>query len=231
MFFDGRPPADFPAPPTPDEVAGQFSGPLLTLAPQAAVEETDIATETEKHNDVLVMEAALISYQYWRNPDDRSDPANLAEIDDQLRAELDREPPWSMPEWLVAARERRRYPVIWQAVRTTHMLDDAAAHHHSPEQILAEHVDYIVMNIFRGERMRGPIPGELIDPANVAHIRRGVPVVVDGQPLDGFALDTDPHVYGLGARVGESVLTTAISRDYLDELDLSFVTRTPSQQA
>jgi hypothetical protein len=224
MFIDrSRSAADMPDPATPDEVASWFAVPLMTLAPQPTIEETSVALSSETGNGRPVLEAAALSYTLWRNPADRDDPLNLLELSPQMRASLDVEPVAPLPQWMIDAVGRIRYPSLWEAVRTTHLSDRSTFH--TAESTLVEHVNYILMNNFREERMRGDFPGELDGRVTEKSIEHGVPISVDGTELPGMRIDTDPHVLGLALDLGHSILTVAIAREHLPLLTLAFVTR------
>ncbi|WP_125612709.1 hypothetical protein [Specibacter cremeus] len=224
MFLDrSKRPGDIPPPATPDEVAAGFAVPLLTLVDQDSVEEASAGKGWETGNGHPVMEVASLSYTLWRNPADLDDPVNLAELPDEVRATLDTEPPWPLPPWIVQWRARMRYPLLWEAVRTTHISDGSTWR--TPELALVDHVNYIVMNIFRDERVRGEFPGDLFDPVTEACIEHGVPIVIDGVTVPGLRIDTDPHVLGLGADLGDKFLTAVLARRDLPFLRLEFATR------
>lgn len=116
-----------------------------------------------------------------------------------------------------------RYPQLWDAVRTTHISDGSTWH--TLELALVEHVSYIAMNTFRAQRMRGSMPGELIDRPQVSHIEQDVPILIDGDEATGIRFDTDPHVFGVAANLGDRMLTAAFSRDQLPYFRLEFATR------
>ena len=90
-----------------------------------------------------------VTYTLWRNPIDRPDPINLADLDEQARRALEAVPPWPRPAWLVEQVERMRYPQLWEAVRTTWNRD--ASERSSVRSVLVDHVNYILMNQYRQE--------------------------------------------------------------------------------
>lgn len=116
-----------------------------------------------------------------------------------------------------------RYPSLWEAVRTTYFSDQSARQ--SAETALIEHLNYIVRDVFREERMRGEFPGNLFDEATEKHIQHGVAISVDGHTVPGMQIDTDPHVLGVPADLGDRILTAVLSREYLPAVRLEFVTR------
>jgi hypothetical protein len=224
MFIDrSRRPADIPAPPTPDEVAASFAVPLLTLVAQASIEEAYVGTTSDTENQRVVLESATLTYTLWRNPADRGDPINLAPLTDEMRASLDAEPPSPLPNWMLQLRARMRYPQLWEAVRTTHISDGTTWH--TVEAALVEHVNNLVRNMYRDERVRGSFPGELIDPATEGHIQHGTHISIDGAEVPGMRLDTDPHVLGVAADLGDRILTAVIPREHLPYIRLEFMTR------
>ena len=214
---------DRPPPPTPAEVAAGFPVPLMTLGAQSSIEEVAVGTVSGNVNGEAFERSASLSYSLWRNPDDRSDPANLLELTDEQRAGLDRVPANPLPAWMIAARERMRYPQLWDAVTTSWFSerDDV----HTVEHELVQHVNYIVMNRFREERVRGDSPGEIDRPVTEREIQRDQPVLVDGAERPGLLIDTDPNVLGLGIDLGDRFLTAVFERSHLPFVRLEFVTR------
>jgi len=226
MFIDrSRRPGDVPAPPTPDEVAAGFPVPLLTLVGQDTVEEASAGTESQTSNGRVVMEAVTLSYTLWRNPEDHEDPTNLAELPEDIRASLDITPPWPLPPWIVQWRARMRYPLLWDAVRTTWVSEPSDRQ--TPAATLLQHANYILMNTFREERMRGGFPGELAAPLTEEHIEHGIPIMVDGVEVAGMRVDGDPHVFGVAADLGGRILTAVFAREHLPFLTVAFKDREP----
>lgn len=225
VYFDpSRSAADLPTPPTPDEVAREFPVPLLTLVEQESVEEAWIGTVAQNQGGQRVLDVAALSYTLWRNPHDRDDPVNLAELSEATRAALDAEPIVPLPDRLLRIRERMRYPSLWEAVRTTHV-ELRELPWHTPEYALVDHVNYVVMNTFRDERVRGGFPGELEGAATEKAIEHDIPISLDGVNVPGMRIDTDPHVLALGIDLGDRVLTAVFAREFLPYLRLAFVTR------
>jgi len=224
MFIDrSRRPGDVPAPPTPDEVAARFPVPVVTLVGQDTVEEASAGTESQTSSGRMVMEAVTLSFTLWRNPADHNDPANLADIPEDIKSSLDTEPPWPLPPWIVQWRARMRYPLLWDAVRTTYFSEGSSPH--SPEAALVQHANYILMNTFRSERMRGGFPGEMVAPLTEDPIEHGFPIMVDGVEVAGMRVDGDPHVFGLAADLGGRLLTAVFAREHLPFLTLAFQDR------
>lgn len=226
MEFDrSRNIADMPPPRTPDEVAADFPVPLLTFEAQDTLEEMAAGTASHLQDGALVSAATSLSYTLWRHPD-RADPRNLADLPPGLRAELDVPPLPGAPAWLHEIRERARYPILWEAVRTSW----CGSPRLPAETELVDHVNYVVMNMFREERVRGGFPGELDGRVEERHLRLGVPIRVDGMEVAGLRLDTDPHVLGLAVDLGDRTLTVAVAREHLPYLRLAFRTRPPGSR-
>lgn len=228
MQFDGVLPQDAPDPRL--RITEQLQAmpvPILGLVPQPHIEDWGafgISADTSR--GAVDQMTVSLGYTLWRNPDDRSDPVNLAELDDETRRALDMRTPWPRPTWLLETAARMRYPMLWEAVRTTWRRD--APHRPSPAAELAHHVDDILRN--RPSARSAPDadtrrkrPACFVD----AHlVEYGEPVVVNGAVVAGMRLDADPHVLGIGADLGEAgVLTAVFDRDALPYLLVEFATR------
>ncbi|QHC57564.1 hypothetical protein [Rathayibacter sp. VKM Ac-2760] len=148
----------------------------------------------------------------------------------------------SQEEWLCSASARDRggvilfdeasigytfrpdpAPRLWDAVRTS------VAEEHSPWQniefALLEHVNRSLRKRLRTERAGGSDVGELLGPAMDLGVEHGVPLLLDGRWVPGIRIDTDAHVLGVGAHLGDRFLTAVVERERLPLLDLTFVTR------
>ena len=98
--------------------------PARGLVPQASLEDDGhlaltMQGQTQGQGETMTAMSVGVGYLLWRNPHDRSDPVNLADLDDQTRRSLDEVPPWPRPTWLIEAVERMRYPRLSEAVRTS----------------------------------------------------------------------------------------------------------------
>ncbi|WP_210505880.1 hypothetical protein [Naasia sp. SYSU D00057] len=229
MYVDpSRRLVDLPAPPTPDEVAAVFPVRLIGFEEQPSLEELSVSQATETRNGRLMAAAASLTYLLWRHPEDRADPRNLRELSVVEAAELELPLPEPAPEWFLRMREASRYPSLWEAVRTTCFPGPLALR--TVEEELVAHVNYVVMNVFREERVRGRFPGMLTGAVTERHIERDVPIRLDGSDVPGIRIDTDPHVLGLGADLGDRLLTVVVPRDELPHVRLAFRMR-PVQRA
>lgn len=199
--------------------------PIMGLAPQPTLEDPDLVgfqygQDSRGYNEMSVS----ITYTLWRDPDNPSDPMNLAELDEQTRRSIETVPPWPRPAWLVEAVQRMRYPQLWEAVRTTWHRD--ISERSSPARVLAEHMNHILINRYRREWLGG-IPWDRY----AGDLRRSpatseVAVRIDGVEVQGVEIDTDPLVYGVGASLGQGcVVTAALPRNELGYIRIEFAKR------
>ncbi|WP_127794451.1 hypothetical protein [Agromyces sp. LHK192] len=245
MHFAGVLPEDAPDPRV-EATARLRSVPfaVVGLAPQAALEDTGFPGFEEsiswRNGDPSGSRATTrltvsLTYQLWRNPDDRDDPVNLAgsvinDDDEPTRDALDDVPPWPRPAWLVEQAERMRHPHLWEVVRTSWHRD--RSEDASVPWLLAHHVNHILMNRFRDEvgYVHGTPLWEDHSGWQVADraARGGVTARLDGVDVPAVEIDTDPFVYGIGFDLAPGVfVTAAIPRDELRYLDVSFATVFP----
>ena len=180
------------------EQARRMPMPIVGLVPQPHLEDWGaIGVGTGTRNGVLDSCEVSISYTLWRNPDEPDDPVNLAELDEQQRRALEVEPPWPRPPWLVEQVRRMRYPMLWECARTRWNREPGGFD--TIQAQLAVHVNHILINQFRQPRaVDGDPPAELDNPVDERCVETGIPVLVDGVTRQGFRIDTDPHVYGVG---------------------------------
>ncbi|GAP61206.1 hypothetical protein AHiyo1_48790 [Arthrobacter sp. Hiyo1] len=204
--------------------------PIMGLVSQPSLEDPDMVgfhygQDSRGYNEM----SASITYTLWRNPADRADPINLAELDEQTRRSIETVTPWPRPAWLVEGVQRMRYPKLWEAVRTTWHRE--ASERSSPARVLAEHMNYILMNRYRRERQLGGnvwdglAPDLRSRPAN-----REVAVRIDGIEVQGVEMDKNPFVYGVGASLERGgVVTAVLPRDELKYIRIEFAKRTSAQ--
>ena len=198
--------------------------PVLGLAPQPSLEDTDSVSLNSVLDDRGYCEmTASITYTLWRNPDDRSDPLNVVDLDEETGRAMEEVPPWPRPPWLIEQMERLRYPQLWEAVRTTWQREP----HSSLQYLLADHVNHILMNQYRQELWPGSNPFEQHAPLVTGRMVNGqARTVVNGVSVPGAEVDTDPFVYGIGARLaGGGVVTAVLPRAELKRIQVRFTTR------
>jgi hypothetical protein len=199
--------------------------PIVGLVPQPSLEDPDVVgiqygRDSRGYNEM----SASITYTLWRNPADRSDPMNLAELDEQTRRSIEDVPPWPRPAWLIEGVQRMRYPQLWEAVRTT--WHRAPSERSSPAQVLAEHMNHILVNRYRSEW-----PGGIAWERNGGDLSnrpgsRVVTVWIDGVEVQGVEIDADPLVYGVGASLEQGgVVTAVLPREELEYIRIEFAKR------
>lgn len=180
--------------------------PVYGFAVQPALEELPAwSTSSDTDVDGLSEITASPSYTLWRFPEDKLDARNLAELDASTRATLDHIPPWPRPEWLIRGTDQRRYPMLWEAVRTTWQRPGATRRglHH----ILAEHMYYININRHRSRaQMQMARDGSLEIPDS-----SGVNVMVDGEEVPGIRMNFSDHLTGVGVELAEGTIVTAVA--------------------
>jgi hypothetical protein len=223
MYISDRDPDDCPPPQTIDDVARLLTFPVMSLIPQSSVEEHAIPSTTgsSSNGGSMTLDSVAISYTLWRNPSDRKDPANLADLSDPVRKAVVDDPVRPLPEWMMEQQELMRYPMLWEAVMTTRASQDDWQ---TPESTLVGHVNHILTNSFRELRVVGGFPGELDSPVGERHIE-AVTVPIDGVDVPGMCIDTDPHVYAVGAALDDLIITAVVAREHLPHVSLAFTTR------
>lgn len=226
MHFAGVVPEDAPDPRLGIvEQLQHMPVPILGLVPQPHLEDWgSFGVQTGVHNGILDEMTATLSYTLWRNPDDRADPHNLADLDERTRAALDQEPPWPRPRWVLEGVTRMRYPTLSEAVRTMWIRDPSRQ---DVRAALVDHVNHILVNQFGGSYPSGPLrrpdSRPLVDERSV---ESGFSIAVNGADTHGVRIDTDPDVVGFGADLGaDGILTAVIPRDELPVIQVAFATR------
>ena len=118
-----------------------------------------------------------------------------------------------------------RYPQLWEAVRTTWHRD--RSERSSVQSLLADHVNHILENQYRQELWPGGKPLDQHAPGITARMINGhARTVIDGVDVPGAEFNTDPFVYGIGARHAEGgVVTAVLPRAELKRIQVRFTTR------
>lgn len=205
--------------------------PIIGLAPQPSLEDTDSVGLTYCLDDRGYSDmTASITYTLWRNPDDRSDPVNLADLDEKTRRSIEEVPPWPRPRWLIEQVERLRYPQLWEAVRT--VWHRAPSERSSVQCLLVDHVNHILMNQYRQEIWPGSKPWDQHAPPVAGRVvNNQARIVINGVSVPGAEVDTDPFVYGVGAQLATGgVVTAVLPRAELESIQLQFTTRVKRPQ-
>lgn len=200
--------------------------PVMGLVSQPSLEDTDTVGLVYSQDARGYSEmTASVTYTLWRNPADRSDPVNLADVNQQVRRAIESVPPWPRPAWLVEQVRRLRYPQLWEAVRTTWHRDPSQRT--SVRSVLVDHVNHILMNQYRQELGLSDTPWDQPAPAVTDRmVNDRVSVVVNGVEVPGAEVDTDPFAYGIGAELaGGGVVAAVLPRAELKRIQVQFTTR------
>jgi hypothetical protein len=199
---------------------------IMGLVPQPSLEDTDsvglgYGQDARGYSDMT----ASVTYTLWRNPIDRSDPINLADLDEQTRRAIEDVPPWPRPAWLVKQVKRMRYPQLMEAVRTTWHRD--RSERTSTRSVLLDHVNYILMNQYRQELGLGGNPWDQHAPTGIdLMFNDQVTVLVSGLEMPAVEVDTNPFVYGIGTELpGGGIVTAVLPRAELNRIQIQFTTR------
>jgi hypothetical protein len=228
MHFADIDPMDIPPPPSVDTAADLFGAPVIGFLAQPSLTENGVSTVgSSTDGGPATLDSLSISYTLWRNPRNHDDPVNLANLSSLERDSLEEEPVRRLPAWILEFRRLARYPSLWEAVMTTRVTDPAQQ---TAAAVLVAHTNYVLTNTFRDQRVVGGVPGELDSPVAEHHLER-VSVVIDGIDVPGWRIDTDPHVYSVGAGLGDRILTAVVARDHLPSVEVAFQTRTPAGSA
>ena len=225
MHIAGVLPEDAPDPRLErEQLVKSMPIPIVEFTPQAAVESADFSVTAVNSESGVDEMSVSVSATLWRNPLDKSDPTNLADLDDRTLRSIEEVPPWPRPAWLIEYIERMRYPMLWEAVRTTWQREDSE--YSTLDARLVHHTNDILMNQFREELGLGLHDWNSPALTSERVIRRGVDVAIDGVIFSGAEIDTDPFVYAVGAKLPSGgTLTVVVPREHLPYLTLEFVQR------
>jgi hypothetical protein len=225
MQFAGVLPEDAPDPRLErEEQLKDMPVPIVVLAPQPSVEFVDFGVSTTSSGSGIDAMKVSMSATLWRNPVDKSDPVNLADLDEDTRRAIDEVPPWPRPAWLVESVDRMRYPMLWEAVQTTWHREETE--YSTLAALLVQHTNYVLMNQFREQLGLGVHDWSSSALTSERVVRRGVDVSIDEAIVTGSEIDTDPFVYAVGAHLASGgTLTAVVPRDHLPYLTLAFVQR------
>ena len=227
MRFAGFLPEDAPDPRLAQaEKVKLMPVPVLGLVPQPSLDDIHMESTTISSGDGGMSQMSVsINYTLWRNPLDHSDPVNLAELDESTRRALDGPAPHPRPAWLIEQVARMRYPMLWEAVRTSWHREPTDFS--TPSYLLVEHANYILMNRFRTELGLGDIHTDRFAARLTERaINPRATAIVDGVQLPAIEIDTDSLIYAIGVELApDTVLTAVIPRDELQHVRIEFVRR------
>lgn len=224
MRFSGVLPEDAPDPRIEQIFRlRDMPSPIVGLIVQPSLEGTNsIGISTGSDDAGYADFSVSITYTLWRNPADRSDPVNLAVLEEEKRAAIEMVTPWPRPAWLIEQVQRMRYPQLWEAVRTTWSRDLSADN--TLAQRLVDHANEILNNQYPDQPIRPrPFPAPRVTQNSV---NSTVTVALDGVPTAAAEIDTDPFVYAIGAQTApRTVVTAVLPRSELQHIQIAFGTR------
>ena len=227
MRFAGYLPEDAPDPRLAQaERVKLMPVPVLGLVPQPSLDDVHMESTTSSQGTGGMSQMSVsINYTLWRNPLDRSDPVNLADLDESTRRALDVPASHPRPAWLIEQVERMRYPMLWEAVRTAWHRDPSDLS--TPSYLLVEHANYILMNRFREELGLGAIHTDRFSAQLTERtVNPSATAIVEGVQVPAVEIETDPFVYGIGVELApDTVLTAVIPRDALPHVRIEFTRR------
>lgn len=227
MQFGGRVSADAPDPMDGlRDRAATLGVPVAGFVAQRHLADWGVSaggTGEQRFGGRMVTTSASFSrgYTFWADPDDRSAPANLADLAPATQEALDAEPPRDLPVWMHRHRERMRYPSLFEAVQT-HWFTPEADHSSDPAEVLRHHVDYVLHNRFGHAYGVDPLERGWRELVSLAAVQPST-MLVDREQRAGVMIDTDAFVLGIGAALGNGLVVTAvIERSLLDRVVLAF---------
>ncbi len=232
-MHQGDPQSPISAPPTTAQRVEAFPVPVAGFIAQPHLELMPLASEWSSGNGegVLTERSVTLSYTFWRNPSNRDDPSNLRDLDEATKAALAAPPVRQLAPQLEEARQRGRFPMVWDAIRTTIVgggedLPDLGT-------ALIDHATYILMNTFRDTRTAAINADPSSHPCTVDGAPRTehlqpAPFELDAVTYSGLLLDTDPDVWAGGIALADRLITVVVERALLDSLDLRYTTVRPS---
>ncbi|MCS5717783.1 hypothetical protein N1027_06500 [Herbiconiux sp. CPCC 205763] len=227
MRFAGFLPEDAPDPRlAQSERVKLMPVPVMGFIPQPSLDDVHMeSTMSSQGESGMSQMAVSINYTLWRNPLDRSDPVNLADLDESTRRALDVPTPHLRPAWLIEQVKWMRYPMLWEAVRTAWHRDPTELS--TPSYLLVEHANHILMNRFRKELGLGDIStGRFAARLTERAVNPRATAVVEGIEVPAMEIDTDPFVYAIGVELApDTVLTAVIPRDELQHVNIEFAQR------
>ncbi|NQX26012.1 hypothetical protein HQQ81_01425 [Microbacteriaceae bacterium VKM Ac-2854] len=187
---------------------------MLALAPQPRLEEFAAAP-------ILVggrMVEVSLSYSVLRHPLRRDHPENLVPLSAEQERAIQRAESGDLPPWIVDQITRMRYPVLWEAVRTSVSIPSERAR--PIEARLAAHVND-ALRLMPGANTRNRRVARLTE----SDLVRGASIDVDGTPTRGILLRDDPDVVAFGLRVDDRHVTAVLDRNLAPLVDVALTRR------
>ncbi|RWZ46143.1 hypothetical protein ELQ90_16085 [Labedella phragmitis] len=184
---------DLPAPASPEEVAARFGRPVFGLVPQPHVRELDVLSTVATGEE---LSEVSVSYSFLAEPGDPTDPRNLVPTVRDIDGWLEKAERDGQPEWFVRGLQSMRFPMVWEAVRTTTRVDPWAA---TTAERLAAHMEHVLLNTADERQRRDDSGIPSLDAGVTAAHALPANVAVDGAERPGIQIDTDATVIGPSA--------------------------------
>ncbi|MDY0912240.1 hypothetical protein [Rathayibacter festucae] len=192
------------APPTLAEVAATLPGPVYTFASPHHLEPFTASSSLASGRAVAVS----VSYTFYRYPARREDPRNFVALTPAQRAAIARAETSTLPDWLRDQIRRMRYPTLFEAVRTSMPIPAERAH--PLEARLEAHLVDSLRTLFPGQLVSERLRVVRGEPLAGYEIRRGVPLLVDGETHRSHRVEIAPHFLAIGARLDDRYVTAVI---------------------
>lgn len=159
-----------------------------------------------------------LSYSVIRHPLRRDHPENLVPLSAEQERAIQRAEAGDLPPWIVDQITRMRYPVLWEAVRTSVSIPSERAR--PIEARLAAHVND-ALRLMPGANARARRVAQLTE----SDLVRGAMIDVDGTPTRGIMLREDPDVVAFGLRIDDRHVTTVIDRSLAPLVNVALTRR------
>lgn len=232
-MYQGDPDSLNWAPPSTAQRIAAFPVPVAGFVGQPHLELMPLASEWSSGNGTgeFTERSVTLSYTFWRNPSNRDDPRNLSDLDEATTAALSAPPVRELSPLLEESRQRIRFPMVWDAIRTTIVGDGLDL----PDlgTALIDHATYVLINRFRDTRTRpanadtSAHSGTVDGAPQTGHLQ-SAPFELDATTHSGLLLDTDPDVWATGIAFTDRLITVVVERDLLAFLDLRYATVRPN---
>ena len=204
-------------------VAAELAGPVYTFVPQPQV-EAFAATAGRASGRVVKM---CLSYSYFRFPARREDPRNFVDLTEQQRAAIARAEASSLPVELREQIGRARFPILFEAVRTSLPIPSERAH--PLESRLEAHIVDVLRAMFPGQPRPERSHRARARPLRNYTVQRGVPLLVDDEMCRSYRVEIAPHVIAVGAQVQGRYFTAVVPTVVFPNITLAFVTLAPDR--
>ncbi|NQX12755.1 hypothetical protein HQQ80_14045 [Microbacteriaceae bacterium VKM Ac-2855] len=195
-----------------DEFLRRAGPPAFGLVEQGCLEPMDaIPAFTNGHFVSL-----SLSYTYYRVPDDRGHPANRVPLTIEQQTAIDRAESSALDEGTKDIILRMRFPVAWDAVRTT--IATAADRKRPLSERLHSHIDDVLRALPSAPTVEGGRPH-----ADSTGDVDTCSILVGGVEVRGIRATGRGAVAAIGFELERRIVTAVIPQDFLPAVRLEFV--------